>query len=88
MADLIRRSAQAATPLACPLPVPLGLLLRFAETIGVTPGKSGLGRSAATRLARDQLFDSEPAHTALGYAPRAFTPENPARKSGGRGVDE
>ena len=75
LADLIRRSAKAATPLACPLPVPLGLLLRFAEVLGVTPGKSGLGRSAATRLGRDQLFDSEAAHTALGYTPRAFAPE-------------
>ena len=88
LAELIRRSAKAATPLACPLPVPLSLLLRLAESIGVTPGKSGLGRSAATRLGRDQLFDIAAAHTALGYAPRAFTPEKPTRKSGVRAVDE
>ncbi|HWS25074.1 MAG TPA: hypothetical protein VN259_00745 [Xanthomonadales bacterium] len=88
LADLIRRSARAATRLACPLPVPLGLLLRFAESTGVAPGQSGLSRSAATRLGRDQLFDIQPARTALGYAPRAFAPETPARKSVGRGVDE
>lgn len=88
LADLIRRSARAGTERTLPLPVSLSLLLRLAEVFRVAQGHSGLSRSAATRLGRDQLFDLEPARTALGYAPRAFAPERPAGDLGVGGLDE
>ena len=72
---LIRRAAQAGSRLACPIPLPLGMLLRFGDAFGVVRGQSGLNHSAAARLGRDQVFDMTPARTALGFAPRAFAPE-------------
>lgn len=75
LAALIWRAAQAGSRLACPIPLPLGMLLRFGGAFGVMRSQSGLNHSAATRLGRDQVFDMTPARTALGFAPRAFEPE-------------
>ena len=75
LAALIRRSAQAGGRLALPLPLPGGLLLRLAEWVGAFASSSRLSGAAATRLARDQVFDYAPAVRALGYAPRDFAPD-------------
>jgi uncharacterized protein YbjT (DUF2867 family) len=74
LAVLIRRSAQASGRMALPLPLPGGLLLRLAGSFGAFAGSARLSGAAATRLARDQVFDSGPARAALGFAPRGFAP--------------
>jgi nucleoside-diphosphate-sugar epimerase len=74
LAALIRRCAQASGRRALPLPLPGGLLLRLAGSFGAFAGSSRLSGAAATRLARDQVFDTAPARAALGFAPRGFAP--------------
>jgi nucleoside-diphosphate-sugar epimerase len=74
LAALIRRSAQASGRMALPLPLPGGLLLRLAGSLGAFAASSRISGAAATRLARDQVFDNGPARAALGFAPRSFVP--------------
>jgi uncharacterized protein YbjT (DUF2867 family) len=74
LAALIRRSAQAGSSFALPLPLPADALLRLAGSIGALPRNSGLSGASRMRLGRDQVFDIAPARAALGFAPRGFAP--------------
>ncbi len=73
----VRRIAAVCGRVALPLPLPLGLALRALERLQLIPAHAALASAGSARIARDQLFDRERARLALGFEPRAFTP-NPA----------
>jgi nucleoside-diphosphate-sugar epimerase len=76
LAELIRLAAKAGSRRALPVPLPLHTLLRLSDLTAAAPVGSALDRSASTRMGRNQIFDTTPARTALGFTPRPFAPDS------------
>lgn len=77
LSHFVRRIARACDRVALPLPLPLGMALAVLERLRLIPAHAALAGAGSERIARDQVFDVDPARQTLGFAPRAFLP-NPA----------